>query len=48
VYPSRSRHPGGVNHALADGSVSFVSETVDLLIWHGVTSRNGGEAVQLP
>ncbi|NLS94174.1 MAG: DUF1559 domain-containing protein [Planctomycetaceae bacterium] len=48
VYPSRSRHPGGANHALADGSVSFVSETVDLLIWHGITSRNGGESVQLP
>ena len=31
---SRSRHSRGVNVALADGSVRFVSDTVDLLtVW---------------
>jgi len=29
IYPPDSYHPGGVNAALADGSVRFVSETID-------------------
>jgi prepilin-type N-terminal cleavage/methylation domain-containing protein/prepilin-type processing-associated H-X9-DG protein len=29
VYPPQSRHPGGVNVSMADGSVKFVSETID-------------------
>ncbi|MEN6494372.1 MAG: DUF1559 domain-containing protein [Thermoguttaceae bacterium] len=29
VIPPSSRHPGGVNAALADGSVRFISETID-------------------
>jgi prepilin-type processing-associated H-X9-DG protein len=29
VYPPQSRHPGGVNIALADGAIRFVSETID-------------------
>jgi len=42
---ARSRHPGGVNVALCDGSVRFVSETVDLQTWHALASRNGGEVL---
>ena len=30
---ARSYHPGGVNCGLGDGSVRFVSETIDRLIW---------------
>jgi len=41
----RSNHPGGVNIARCDGSVAFVAETVDLLTWHGLWSRNGGEVL---
>lgn len=41
---ARSRHPGGVNVGFVDGSVHFVSETVDLDTWRALGSRNGGEA----
>ncbi|MEN6451634.1 MAG: DUF1559 domain-containing protein [Thermoguttaceae bacterium] len=48
LYPARSRHPGGVNHALADASVRFISETIDLTTYHGLGSRDGREAVSPP
>jgi len=44
-HAARSRHPGGANLLLSDGSVRFVSETVDLGTWHGVGSRNGREVL---
>ena len=40
---ARSRHPGGVNVALGDASVRFVSQTIDLPVWQAAGSRNGGE-----
>lgn len=40
---ARSHHPGGVNVAMADGSVRFVRETVELSTWRALGSRNGGE-----
>ena len=44
---ARSRHPGGVNVALADGSVSFTSDSIDLYLWRGLGSRAGGETAQI-
>ncbi|MDO5554498.1 MAG: DUF1559 domain-containing protein [Planctomycetia bacterium] len=41
VSTSRSYHSGGVNAALGDGSVRFVSDTVNIKIWQ--CSLNGGE-----
>jgi prepilin-type processing-associated H-X9-DG protein len=38
-----SRHTGGANFALADGSVRFVPQTIDLVIYKAMGSRNGGE-----
>jgi prepilin-type N-terminal cleavage/methylation domain-containing protein/prepilin-type processing-associated H-X9-DG protein len=38
-----SYHPGGVNVVLADGSVHFVSESIDLGIWKALGSRALGE-----
>jgi prepilin-type N-terminal cleavage/methylation domain-containing protein/prepilin-type processing-associated H-X9-DG protein len=42
---ARSRHPGGVNIALADGSVRFFSDTIALAIWQALGTMDGGEAV---
>jgi prepilin-type N-terminal cleavage/methylation domain-containing protein/prepilin-type processing-associated H-X9-DG protein len=39
----RSRHPGGVNAAFADGSVRFVKSSVNLTPWRAIGSRNGGD-----
>jgi len=41
ISPS-SRHPGGVNLALIDGSVRLVSNDVDQEVWWAVGSRNDG------
>jgi prepilin-type N-terminal cleavage/methylation domain-containing protein/prepilin-type processing-associated H-X9-DG protein len=45
---ARSRHPGGVNTALADGSVQFVGDDVALIVWRSLGTRAGRETVQLP
>jgi prepilin-type N-terminal cleavage/methylation domain-containing protein/prepilin-type processing-associated H-X9-DG protein len=43
---ARSRHHGGVNVALADGSVRFVSNSVDLLsVWRPLATIAGGEVI---
>jgi prepilin-type N-terminal cleavage/methylation domain-containing protein/prepilin-type processing-associated H-X9-DG protein len=42
---ARSRHTGGVNLLLADGSVHFVSNAVNPATWQGLGSRNGGEVL---
>jgi prepilin-type processing-associated H-X9-DG protein len=42
---ARSAHPGGVNAAMADGSVTFVINNVDQLFWRRIGTRAGGEAV---
>lgn len=44
-YGSRSRHPGGTNHALGDASVRFISETVDFVTYQRLGARNDGETV---
>lgn len=42
---SRSNHPGGVNVSRCDGSVSFVSDDVELLTWRNFFSRNDGQVL---
>jgi len=42
-YAARSWHADGVNIALADGSVRFVGNTIDLEIWRAAASGNGAE-----
>lgn len=45
---AKSSHTGGVQVARCDGSVSFVTESVDILVWRALGSRNGGEAIGAP
>jgi prepilin-type processing-associated H-X9-DG protein len=40
-----SRHVGGVNSLMSDGSVRFVSTNIDLGIWRAIGTRAGGEVV---
>ena len=43
-----SQHPGGANFALVDGSVRFISETIDLETYRALSTRAGGEVAALP
>jgi len=45
VWASRSRHTGGANHLLGDGSVRFVSENIDFDTYQSAGSINGGETI---
>ena len=44
----KSRHPGGGNFVLADGSVHFFSDTIDYRLYNELGTRAGGEVVVLP
>ena len=43
VYAARSRHPGGVHAATADGAVRFVKDSIQLRIWRALSTTRGGE-----
>ncbi|UUO05636.1 DUF1559 domain-containing protein [Blastopirellula sp. J2-11] len=45
IITSRSWHPGVVQVARVDGSVSSVAETIDLATWRYMATRNGGEVI---
>jgi prepilin-type N-terminal cleavage/methylation domain-containing protein/prepilin-type processing-associated H-X9-DG protein len=40
----RSRHPGGVNFCLVDGSVRFLPEDIDNVVYRTSCTRNGSES----
>ncbi len=42
---ARSRHPGGVNGLLCDGSVHFFKDTINLGVWQALSTSRGGEVV---
>lgn len=44
---ARSRHTGGVNAAMCDGSIRFVTNSVDLAAWRAAGTSRGGEAIGL-
>ncbi|XZE34087.1 DUF1559 domain-containing protein [Pirellulaceae bacterium SH501] len=45
VFPARSRHTGGVMHGLGDGSVTFISNNIDLITYQALGTAIGGDVV---
>lgn len=43
-----SKHPGGANFLLGDGSVRFLSETIDAILYERLAAINDGNPVQMP
>jgi prepilin-type N-terminal cleavage/methylation domain-containing protein/prepilin-type processing-associated H-X9-DG protein len=41
---ARSRHTGGVNVGMCDGSVNFIRDSIALEVWRALGTANGGEA----
>jgi len=42
---ARSRHTGGVNVSMCDGSVRFVSNSVSIVTWRAASTSQGGESL---
>ena len=45
---SRSYHVGGVKIAMMDGSVQFVTDSIERDLWQALSTRAGREIVELP
>jgi prepilin-type processing-associated H-X9-DG protein len=41
---ARSNHSGGVNVAMGDGTVKFVSETISISNWRAAGSASGNDS----
>ncbi len=48
VFAARSLHPGGVNAAMADSSVRFVSSGIATATWRALGTSDGGEVISDP
>ena len=44
-YSFRSKHAGGANFAMADGSVKFIKESISFPIYQGLSTRAQGEII---
>ena len=42
---ANSYHPGGVNTLMADGSVRFMKDSININTWMALGTRNGGEVI---
>ena len=40
-----SNHPGGANFAFGDGSVKFIKDSINMVVYESLGTRNGGEVV---
>jgi prepilin-type N-terminal cleavage/methylation domain-containing protein/prepilin-type processing-associated H-X9-DG protein len=45
VNTPRSKHPGGVNAGMCDGSVRFIKNSVNVNVFQSIASARGGEIV---
>ncbi len=45
MVTTRSRHAGGVNTLLGDGSVKFIKNSINQLTWFALGSRAGSEVL---
>ncbi len=45
IFAARSYHPGGINAAMADGSVRRFTSGIDTNTWRALGTRAGGEVV---
>lgn len=45
LFGARSNHPGGVNSAMADGSVRFISNSIQRHAWAALGTAAGGELI---
>jgi prepilin-type N-terminal cleavage/methylation domain-containing protein/prepilin-type processing-associated H-X9-DG protein len=44
-HGARSRHPGGVNVCMIDGSVKFMKNSINLNTWSALSTTQGGEVI---
>jgi prepilin-type N-terminal cleavage/methylation domain-containing protein/prepilin-type processing-associated H-X9-DG protein len=44
-FSARSRHPGGANALMADGSVKFIKDSISPTTWYALATASGGEVV---
>jgi prepilin-type processing-associated H-X9-DG protein len=45
MFAMRSRHSGGVNTLMADGSARFFKNTVNQTTWWALGTKAGGEII---
>ena len=44
----KSLHPGGANFVMGDGSVHFLSQSIDFQTFNALGTRTGGEITEIP
>ena len=47
-YGFHSNHPGGLQFAMCDGTVCWISNNITPAVYRALATRNGGETVTLP
>ena len=45
MMASRSRHSGGVQTTMCDGSTRFISNNIAIGVWRALCSSQGGDAI---
>jgi prepilin-type N-terminal cleavage/methylation domain-containing protein len=48
VYSFRSYHPQGANFAMADATVHYVNQSIDITLYRALATIQGGEVASLP